>query len=655
MRRRGLKSGYVRALECLWGLVFQSIEGSERSVRTLIASTSSEAFWVRDEARDGSKSGQSPLESWKSSEVPGAIHSLISNDADDAATNDEITISTDIHTQTEVASLTWNWVGQSLPTQLSQPQKPPPVSRNYRKLQPPVSVPSGTGGDGTDQKTNTYSESTLVPRPSPELPQNAQKLLNRFFAITHSWFPILNRHAIYRNFFALRKSLASNSAGNWKTGENAVLWAIFAYMTTMEGPPSSSTPWNNHVNDFYMTARGMLPLEIEDTYSACHVQTLLILGLLHYASSEHRVARTVVAQATVLASHIEIDQRDKCPTEYDRRIWIGCFVLDTLISANAGKAPRIHSQMIRDFLPIDETGSEEWEPWQLQEALLPDVAIEAAEFAAPTHVITVFASFIELLCIFNDFLSANRAQSDDKCKQALESWSENIPDHIKALMRTNMDSATTTLLPPNLLNIYAVHSVLDTALSYASSQPTGFIRGLDWQTIIRAVGDFCNRFDQRILPPSFNLLRNVLSPKVADGAGISEIISKLKQEISENGSLPSNFPYGTSKRNRNQSRNATNANHDATACNLGERMEQNFASFIEMPGTWSNTTTELLLEPHDRLENTMSRPGLPNTMPGLNIGLSTPAITSTDIGFNDWDDIEIEDPGQFRRNLGFMS
>ena len=314
----------------------------------------------------------------------------------------------------------------------------------------------------------------------------------------------------------------------------------------MHGPSckNKSSASQHTSKKFYTAARGMLPLEIEDSFSVCHVQTLLILGLLHFASSEHRIARTLTGQAILLASHIELDERDKYPMEHHRRVWLGCFVLDTLTSTSTGKAPRIRSQSARDSIIIEKSGYDEWEPWQLQEALIPGVATERAEFANPTHALTVFAKLVEMVCIFNDYICSGKGQGSDKYKQALSLWNQSTPEHIKTMMGTDVCSAPFTLLPPNILNLYAIYSLLDVTLSCAGSLPADF----NWRPIskimICGAEMFLRSFDPRSLPPPFSLLRSIL-PEMSSDNTMIEVISGLRLKTSGNISIPSKLRQGS--------------------------------------------------------------------------------------------------------------
>ncbi|CAM1503521.1 Fc.00g011120.m01.CDS01 [Cosmosporella sp. VM-42] len=514
MKKRGLRTGYVRALECLWGLVIQSIDGSESAVEKLIVNTSRKSSWVRDDLRDGPKGVEAPLETWKASRIPQAIDALLSanEDMDD---DDLTTVLLNPPDQTKEIGFTWSVPDQSPSDHLSGYDGSVPVTNGGALDQNQMEAKAPT----TSNKTNKNE--------LPELPQNTQKLLNRYFALTHNWLPIVERHAVYRSLFAYRKTSAVDSADNWKSGENAVLWAIFAYATMIYDPPGTGhDPTQNptlSLDELYMSARNIIPLEKEDNYSIGHVQTLLILGLLHYSSCQWSVARTVMGQAIILASHIGLDQIDNYQTDHHRRTWLGGFVLDTLTSANTGKPPQIRSHQVHTFLPIDEAGNEEWEPWHLQEALLPGVGTEMAEFG----------KLLELLCITNDWMCSTTSELNDGCKQALKIWDERLPAHIRTIFGVDAFSTASISPPANILNLYMIHAFLCTKLTCSTSTRLlmGLNPGQEWQTLINGMDRFFGRFDQRSIPASFNLLRNILPQKVTGKSAFCELIAELKKEL----------------------------------------------------------------------------------------------------------------------------
>lgn len=685
MRRRGLKTGYVRVLECLWGLVFQSIEGSENTVEKLIASTSRKSFWVRDVLRNDLKAVETPWEAWKSSRIPQAVDALLC--AADSTDDDAPTVQACLSTEMKDVNTTWSLLDQSTLDQQSQSNAASQVlcQRCRGRVQEQTWRLSNSA---TSQNQMPAIASMASNQPSqcglPELPKNPLQLLNRYFALTHSWLPVLERHAVYRSLFAHRKASAAHSVENLKSGETAVLWAIFAYATMMQDPHPNEESLTHkpapHPEELYIIARNNIPIEKEDNYSIGHVQALLILGLLHYSSSQWTVARTVIGQAILLASHIGLDQPQ---TDHHRRTWVGCFVLDTLISAHTEKAPWIQSHRVKTFLPIDETGNEEWEPWNLQEALLPGMGAEMAELATPTHALTVFSKLLELLCIANDWICSTTTELKDGWKDALKSWDDGLPEHIRSF-GADMFSTAPVSPPPNILNLYMIYASLFERLSCPTSPrpPTGWNRDQEWMILIRALESFFDRFNERAIPPSFNLFRNVLPQQMAENGPICDSLAELEKLCgdkftgqSQSGLhgqsiVASEKPVSTPKAELYNEAwpsggvcllirlcfclaqpsedltlyNNNNNSGGTITYGINPQMEQDLGSFMDMSGPWSNVATDMLLEPQNAPENPGSL-GQPTAHPGGRGELSSHRDFQdvTALGyFNDWNDIEMQ-------------
>ncbi|KAG9951269.1 hypothetical protein KCU85_g2725, partial [Aureobasidium melanogenum] len=129
-KRRGLQSGYVRAVEVLWGLVFKRIEGSQLAVNDLLVNLSNIISPSPNDASNndiGSDRADDLLECWRNSGVPSAIESML----DGAFTTNQIGMSQDLENQINL-SLTSvrNW---SLP-QSDLLQDTRNVMRKYKAL-----------------------------------------------------------------------------------------------------------------------------------------------------------------------------------------------------------------------------------------------------------------------------------------------------------------------------------------------------------------------------------------------------------------------------------------------------------------------------------------------------------------------------------------
>lgn len=523
MRRRGLRTGYVRALECLWGLVFQSIEGSETTVETLIAATSRKSFWVRDDMRDGSKGGKTPWETWKSSRVPHAIDTVLSAN-DNTDEEDPTSNLPAVPDQAKNPSLNWSVHGLSPSSSRAPPSSASQVlcQQCSAEAQEPAKLPDNTTASQSQMPLHKPVFAHQETQGSlPELPPNPVQLLNRYFSFTHSWLPIVERPAVYRSFFAYSMTPADQISDKRVSGETAVLWAIFAYVNKVHGSVNvgNEDTQLQQQEKLYTVARMAIPLEKEKdgSYSTGHVEALLILGLLHYTFCEWHTARNLVGKAILLASHSGLDQPGKCLIDQHRRVWLGSFVLDTLISAHTDTFPLLRPDHVKAFLPLNEGAADEWEPWNLHEALLPGIGAEMAELAAPTHALTVFSALTELICIMNDWICSRGIQRNHRTKRAISIWIHNLPEHIKMQVE-NILSTPSTLPPPNMVNLIMIHAVLVTETGCP-----------ELQTLLSTMDIYSGRFDQHVVPPTFNLLRNILPQQMETTGAICDLVAEVKK------------------------------------------------------------------------------------------------------------------------------
>ncbi|KAH0359697.1 hypothetical protein KCU65_g9804, partial [Aureobasidium melanogenum] len=158
-KRRGLQSGYVRAVEVLWGLVFKRIEGSQLAVNDLLVNLSNIISPSPNDASNndiGSDRADALLECWRNSGVPSAIESML----DGAFTTNQIGMSQDLENQIDL-SLTSvrNWsLPQSDLLEGTPPQvlSPPPIA------QTPQPTVAGVISDTAYPPENTFPTSLIL-------------------------------------------------------------------------------------------------------------------------------------------------------------------------------------------------------------------------------------------------------------------------------------------------------------------------------------------------------------------------------------------------------------------------------------------------------------------------------------------------------------
>lgn len=238
------------------------------------------------------------------------------------------------------------------------------------------------------------SEVCLPPR------EAAETLFNLYFTYTHSWFPIVGKDELLASYYRAQ-ALAENSLGN---GESAVLWAVLAYAECQRDITNGNTTMTymqlfSKASSYYNKARSLIPVE-ESGLDIRHVQALLVLALIKLGMGNFRASWILVNEAITNAIDLGVTEVSNSTlngsAEMYKRVFLGCFYLDTLLAVCLGRPPRFRKEVMLSVGPLNEIGMEEW-------AHLDFGARRVGEQAVPSRSISIFNRLIQLTCILNNF------------------------------------------------------------------------------------------------------------------------------------------------------------------------------------------------------------------------------------------------------------
>ncbi|KAK2796085.1 hypothetical protein FQN52_000059 [Onygenales sp. PD_12] len=369
-KKRGLPEGYVRGLEKLWALSISNIEGLEEAVLGLLGSKEIDSHRRKQllSLWEDETASEKLHDTWKSSELYGNIEDLLSNPALNNTPlsireGEEITESDDSAPDQDMHDFLLDGFSDSRMGQ----------SRCQPAAQSPDSFWLSRSGGA---KRTKLSPPTLIREQEPhlELPLQSSHLLDMYFAHTHSWFPILAKHKILRASYLYSDPSFRMTAEMAESGTHAALWAILSYTTAQipEHPEKNSSPMTRFENpsekakEFYIIARGLIPGE-NGEFETGHVQALLLLTLVNIGFENWSAAWALCGQATSLAIDLGLDThtRDKHQSRHSKKgaTFLGCFLIDTLLSVRLKRHPRMRAVTIQGVKPLEEDGLEEWNPW----------------------------------------------------------------------------------------------------------------------------------------------------------------------------------------------------------------------------------------------------------------------------------------------------
>jgi hypothetical protein len=509
-KRRGLKTGYVRALESLWGLVLQKIDGSETAIESLLSRASVLDFRVRDQNGDSTSGPDSLLASWKASKIPEKINHLLASTEDSEDESNTLPLETARELDDHRPVISWKSYAQQRKGQTNILQTARnPAETDFVEL-------SETSLRGDEMRVTTGCDNTSVLLGQPtlphvlKLPSASSRLLDWYFTYTHSWLPIVERHVVFRTLFSYPAGGSITSRQSSDSGQHAVLWAILACASVeqaqTEATPTSLAQSTQSSEFFYACARNLIPWENEHGYSLGHVQALTILAVYRWVIQDYKAAWSLIAHAISVAVAINLDQIastwqvQKFPAD---RVWLGCFVVESLLAMRLRRAPYLKLQNVGRCLPIDESGMEEWEPWR------PHRSHSGAEPSLPLRTLSTFNQLVRLVCVANNSLHSAPGNACLQHATSLNSWTEQLPDHCKQAGFQSGRNDTALILTPNIVNLGFVYMSLAIRLCVNPSSHQDERTALG--EYAELINQFCNSDASERLPPSWEILANAAS------------------------------------------------------------------------------------------------------------------------------------------------
>lgn len=200
-----------------------------------------------------------------------------------------------------------------------------------------------------------------------QLPPQASQLLDVYFAVTHTWFPIVAKHNVLRASYFYANAPFSVSNVRAESGDHAALWAILSYtISQSKGNLRDGTAPLSKAKDFYSISRMLIPSEKEN-YELGHIQALLLLALVNIGLEDWTAAWLLSGQAVRMALSMGLglpanNQRSD-DEKQGKAVFLGCFVIDSLLSFRLNRNPCISSNDLPPVGRLEEDGLEEWNSW----------------------------------------------------------------------------------------------------------------------------------------------------------------------------------------------------------------------------------------------------------------------------------------------------
>lgn len=477
-------------MEILWGLVFSKVDGSRTVVDELLKNLSN---ILQSGPNDGSNNAiandraDGLLDSWKNSGVPSAIELMLDGEFIDDQT--QIGAAQAMDSPVRDTSLPGGEAAQSTPH-----QAPAPLPTQHRPPSPAaIEAPAASYPIENDFTTDRL---TL-----PPLPPDWHALTQVYFTVDHSWFPLLERHALFRTAYLYADAADSKTTIEHRhRAEYATLWAVLALGEIhISGALSSRAIYYKAMSKHFLDSDCLV-----EGYYIYFSQALLAWSVIHLGSNKLVLARSALAQSLVFCSAIPSDP----PSRQRTLILSGCFVMDALLSLTLDTRPLMSKDDLPSSAPCDETGSDEWEPYvdkfRSHEHSNPSHAV-------PSRVASTFNNLVHLSCILNAIMQKQTSESD--LVASIESWSFSLPRHLTtspSSTRPNLKN----VLPPQL-HLRAICSAIQFVIISRRhhSQPANQSINLPqdpMRDVAASMLDISRNFGVQAMPASFSVLLPLL-------------------------------------------------------------------------------------------------------------------------------------------------
>ncbi|KAF2473464.1 uncharacterized protein BDR25DRAFT_387725 [Lindgomyces ingoldianus] len=296
------------------------------------------------------------------------------------------------------------------------------------------------------------------------LPSNRWRLFDVYFAHTHCWFPISEKHDLLKISYSYPDQGLALSSSMPSSGDHAELWSIlaFASLQDMSSTGISETEPHSAPERLYDVARSLVPHET-GAFELGHVKAFLILALVNISQSLPTAAWLLVGHAARILAGIQHRGSQCASLPRFKHVLAGCFLLDTVLAVQLQRRSYFQLSDIERIGKVDQDGLEEWQPWV--GCLESGPSRYRSTMRAPVLSLSSFNYLVEVAGIMA--LSTpigNSNPSPHEVIHRLELWKASLPatfDHIRN------PTAAIPQTPPAMLLQLVYHCA---SLSLLSSQ-----------------------------------------------------------------------------------------------------------------------------------------------------------------------------------------
>lgn len=211
------------------------------------------------------------------------------------------------------------------------------------------------------QDAHETSRQHFVQRREPEdrllkLPENAWMLLEYYFAFTHSWLPMTEKHSIFKLIYSYPPGGVERK--HVTVAEHAELWAIMALAATQVLDEDSSSERDN----IREVAEKLIPIG-NSSYQVPHIRAMILLALDDVQKGHMLAAWLRTGTIVRLLTLFKLLENLGSTEKFCKHVHLVAFILESALAVHLKAPGHFRVNYIEAIGSVSEDGLEEYEPW----------------------------------------------------------------------------------------------------------------------------------------------------------------------------------------------------------------------------------------------------------------------------------------------------
>ncbi|KIW08178.1 uncharacterized protein PV09_01109 [Verruconis gallopava] len=488
-KRRGIQPGYIRTLELTLAWTLCNVPGSEEALLELLQQENGQLLISSTDSAASNKLHKK----WRKHIVSKAIDRVLSGEgiADlfehgvSTSGDDEEDENAPEATTGPVASLL---TPESLKTGHAQFQSDHTILPTMPEL--PVQ-------NMQEAHTDEATAHQML-----QLPANHWRLIDVYFAYTHSWLPVTSKEQVLKLCYSYPKEGLQFLPGS-SSADHAELWSILALASLQNR--STASPMGVSSLELLRTAESLCYTVVDDL-DIGHVGAFLTLALINIGLQRTQLAWLLLGRAIRAGLWLRLDLTQQTSTstrkmERLQALLLGCFVVETVLAIQLDAVPSLRSDLVRELDLIPEEGLDEWQPWTGCDGF--QSSRQPARPTLPSQAKSTFNQLVTLCCILNDrIIERKYGQQTPLTSASLSNWLAKLPASLGPLHSMNLEQTS-----PQKLHLFLAFLV---GRAYDSSNRATIEEALS------VLDHFTYALGLSAMPPLFACFLTILKARAKD-------------------------------------------------------------------------------------------------------------------------------------------